>query len=446
MDDRSALLVGGGPFPNWGRTGMDNEEDISELLDAIVWGRRIVEVQDKEDEKTFVFRPLTLEERNMGNYVYKQAVKRAKRAGRSTRKKLTRDAIKHGLWKATHKKDAEKLHAELVIVSAELEVLEKENKKRRTPTTKLVRLRERHTHVQGVLQKIDTDHSQYIELPSVEHTAECERGSYFLHCATLSFPDMKPIWPTLKDLEEETNVTLAGRLLRAYYGETIADEADIRRVARTGIWRCKWVGAKKNRGVKTLFNREMYDLTTDQFRLMYWSQIYDSAFESMEAPSDEIVDDDKLFDRWLDEQHQKRKQERKKSAFNKKVSHMTKEGQEVAFSVLGEYCEQCICGVKATASKRPNGLADSTHDPSCSYGVFIYYNKEKKDGKIEEIQSANSERVRRVLANEQKRLADVGADGVEEQYLRGDKTRTALGLSTTTHGAGEYGKGQRGRA
>lgn len=446
MDDRSALLVGGGPFPNWGRTGMDEEEDTSELLDAIVWGRRIIEVQDGEDEKTFVFRPLTLEERNMGNYVYKQAVKRGRKKGRKTREELTIDAIKHDLWKASYKEDAEKLNTELISVNTELESLEEANKKRRTPTTKLVRLRERHAHIKEVLLKIDSSYGQYIELPSVEHMAECERGSYFLHCTTLSFPDMKPIWPTLKNLEQETNITLAGRLLRAYYGETIADESGIRRVARTGVWRCKWAGAKKNRGVKTLFNQEMYDLTIDQFRLMYWSQIYDSAFESMDAPSDEVVDDDKLFDSWLDEQHQKRKQERKKSAFNKKVGHLTKDGQEVAFSVLGEYCEQCVCGVKETARKRPNGLADSTHDPSCSYGVFIYYNKKKKKDKIEEVQSANPERVRRVLANEQRRLADMGVDGVEEQKLRGDKTRTVLGLSTTTHGAGEYGKGRRGRA
>ena len=54
-----------------GRIGMDKEQDVTELLDAIIWGRRIVSVDNRAGERqVFVFRPLTLEERNMGNYLY----------------------------------------------------------------------------------------------------------------------------------------------------------------------------------------------------------------------------------------------------------------------------------------------------------------------------------------------------------------------------------------
>jgi hypothetical protein len=234
--------------------------------------------------------------------------------------------------------------------------------------------------------------------------------------------------------------------MHLFYGEAIVDEKQIRQLARSGYWRAKWVGSKKNRGVKTLFDREMYDLTTDQFRLVYWSQIYDSAFESMEPPSDDIVENDKLFDRWLDEQHQKYQQERKKSSFDKKVHHLKKDGQEVGFSVLGEFCEECTCGVKDEAEARGNDKRGHLHSPSCSYGVFVYYNQEKREKRVEEVQSANPESVRKLLGNEQKRLAQVGLGGVEEQQLRGDKSRSVLGMETNMHGAGEYGKGKQGRA
>lgn len=428
--------------------GEDKEQDVAELLDAIVWGHRIVEVVVNKlgDEQNFVLRPLTLEERNMGNYVYKQAIKHATKQGLSTRRQLTKNAIDGDLWKASYEKDAKLLREELGKVTNELNKLEEANKKRRSPTTQLTKMRKRFVYVQDTLTQIDENYIRYIEMPSIEYIAECERGNYFLHCSAHSFPDMKQVWPTLHNLEEETNTHLVGLLLRAYYNEVIADEATIRRVARAGIWRCKWMGAKKNRGVKTLFNREMYDLTSDQFRLMYWSQIYDSAYESMEPPSDSVIDDDKLFDRWLDEQHQKRKQEQKKSAFNKKVSHLTKDGDEVGFNVQGEFCEECSCGIKEQAEARGSDKRGHIHDPSCSYGVYLYYNKKRKMERVEEVQSANPENIRRVLAGEQKRLAQIGVDGVEEQHLRGDKTRSALGLSTTTHGAGEYGKGKRGRA
>ena len=417
----------------------DEEQDVSELLDAIVWGHRIVEVSDKAgNEQSFVLRPLTLEERNMGNYVYKQTIKREQRL--STRKQLTKNAIDNDLWKASYEKEAKLLREELVKITNELDELEEANKKRRSPTTPLKRLRKRFVYLQDTLKEIDSNYIRYIELPSIEYHAECERGNYFLHCSACSFPDMKQVWSTLQNLKDETNTTLVALLLNAYYNEVIADEATIRRVARAGIWRCKWMGAKKNRGVKTLFNREMYDLTADQFRLMYWSQIYDSAYESMEPPSDSVINDDKLFDRWLDEQHQKRKQEQKKSAFNKKVSHLTKDSDEVGFNVQGKFCEECSCGIKEQAEARGSDKRGHLHDPSCSYGVYLYYNQKTKIEKVEEVQSANSEMTRKVLAGEQKRLAKIGVDGIEEQYLRGDKTRTALGLSTTTHGAGEYSK------
>jgi len=42
------------------------EEDISKALDAVAWGHRIVDLE----ETTYVFRPLTLEERNIANYIY----------------------------------------------------------------------------------------------------------------------------------------------------------------------------------------------------------------------------------------------------------------------------------------------------------------------------------------------------------------------------------------
>lgn len=440
---------------------MDKEKDVAELLDAIVWGRRIIEIPRGEDQQsTFVLRPLTLEERNMSNYVYQQGLRQHKLRGILARETLVKDAIRYGLWKPAYDEEAKLLSEELLKVTPELEKEEQVNVTRlerlsRTEefrdlenpiTGKLKSLRLRSTSLQNTIDQINSDRAQYIDLPSAEYQAEIERGNYCLRCATLSFPEMDQVWGSLEDLEKETNTRLVASLLNAYYKDTIADESEIRQVARSGFWRCKWIGSKKNRGVKTLFNKEMCDLTLDQFRLVYWSQVYDSAYESMDAPSDEVIDDDKLFDRWLEEQNQKRKQDSKQSAFNKKVSHLTQKGQEAGFNVQGEFCETCTCGIKEQADARGADKRGHAHDPSCSYGVYLYYSKDKKAAKIEEIQSANPERTRRVLANEQKRLARMGVEGVEEQHLRGDKTRGALGLPTTTHGAGEFGKGKQGRA
>jgi hypothetical protein len=429
------------------------EQDIGELLDAVTWGRRIIEVKDNNGEmKTFVFRPLTLEEKNIGNYIHKHFMDTSTLM---TRDELKKHAIHAGMWRVHYDSDLESLRKELIVITEERSLEEKTKmldskgrKKRLRPTSRFKKLNTKAFHISesiGLLEKIYTEH---IELPSVEYAAECERGNYFLKCATLSFPEMNQVWNTLDDLNREQDTGLVVRLLRTYYNESIADEASIRRIARSGFWRCKWMASKKNRGVRTLFDREMFDLTLDQFRLVYWSQVYDSAFESMEAPSDDVIEDDKLFDRWLEEQHKKREQERKKSEFDKKLNRLDKKSgaNEVGFNVMGEYCQECTCGILEEAESRGHDKRGHIHPPSCSYGVFLYYDEKTKSEKVEEIQSTNPDRVRKLLASEQKHLASVGVDGMEEQRLRGDKARSALGLDTKYYGPGEFTKDKKGRA
>lgn len=409
------------------------EKDLSELLDAIVWAHRIVEV---DADSTYVFRPLTLEERNMANFVYEHKLKHSKQLKQD---ELTKQAIRKGLWQRSFEGQLKLLREELAKLLDDLGEEERANKSRRTPTVKLMRLRERVGAVTKAVRTIEDDHTRYIELPSAEYEAECERGIYLLRCATLTFPDLEQKWCNLQALKDETNTQLVARLLHLFYNVTIAEEKDIRRLARSGFWRSKWNGSKKNRGVKTLFNREMYDLTIDQYHLVFWSQVYDSAFESMEPPSDDIIENDKLFDRWLDEQHQKRKQERKQSELDKKLSKAKKgkDANEVAFSTQGFYSEECTCGVKDQARNFGNDKRGHLHAPSCPHGVFIYYDAETRLKKAEEIQKANPDHVRRLLAKEQASLSEHG-ELVEDQKLRGnDKVRAVLGMNTRYGGAGD---------
>lgn len=416
------------------------DQDLSALLDAIVWSHRIVDVNNQ----IFVFRPLTLEERNIANYIYSDTKKRNEVKGIKTQDELTKTAIKRGLWKAQNLKDVEILREELTQRLEELEEEERENKKRRSPSAKLKRLRARASYLAETVETLERAYTQYVELPSSEYAAEIERGLYSLHCATLTFPNKVQKWKSYDDLKQERDTVLVSSLMRLFYDVSIAEEADIRKLARSSTWRIKWMGSKKNRGVKTLFDREMYDLSLDQFRLVYWSQIYDSAFESLETPSDEVIENDKLFDEWLDEQAEKRKQERIQAELDKRTDKSKKgsDAHEVALSVDGYYSNECNCGVKNMKNRRGH-----LHATSCSYGAFIYYDEETRDTKVEQVQSGNSKSVRKILANEQGRLADMGGDLVEEQVLRDNlQTRAQLGLSTNITGPGANDKGKKGRA
>lgn len=415
---------------------MADNKDMGELLDALAWGHRVVEI---DDGRVFVFRPLTLEERNVANFVYHQATKDGKANHLLNRQALEKNAISTGLWKPSYANDIRLLRQELGVRLEEMQEEEKANSRRQTETGKLKGLRKRVSYISLKLRELEDLHTQHIELPSVEYYSERERGIYALSRSAMAFPEMKQIWGSLDALKDEEDTILVAKLLNLYYDVKIAEESEIRKLARSPIWRIRWMGSKKNGGVKTLFGKDMYDITLDQFRLVYWSQIYDSAFESLESPSDEIVENDKLFDEWLEEQSNKRRQERKKSELDKKTSRFMGDGQEVGVDPQGFYSEHCNCGVKQM-KKRLGHL----HAPSCPYGVYIYYSKAFREKKVEEIQSANPDSIRRILAKEQRTLADKG-DMIEEQHLRADsKVRAAFGMPTKVSGSDD--RGRRGRA
>ncbi len=407
------------------------DQDITEVLDAIAWAHRIVQTQDNQ----YVFRPLSLQDRNISNHIYNEALRRGKESGRKTKEELKREALKKGIWKAHFDNDIKLLKEELKISLEEETKLLKQAKGKKQLPSALITLQRRLTFVKSAIEQIEQVQYSTIELPSLEYYAEQERAHFAVAQATLCFPNMTRKWPSYNDLLNEEDTSLVHTLVNAYYRMEIADETTIRAAARSPVWRIKWAGSKKNGGVKTLFGREMYDLTLDQFRLVYWSQIYDSAFESMEPPTDEVVANDKLFDAWLDEQAEKRKQAKNKSALDKKVKDI--QGQEVGMMVDGFYSTDCTCGVKEMKNARLH-----KHANSCPHGVFFYYKSDdqKKQKQIEQIQSANPEHVRRLLAKEQETIARKGT--VAEQDLRGDNTRAVLGMPTKLIGQ----DGPKGRA
>lgn len=405
------------------------EKDVAESLDAIAWAHRIVDIKDRNGTPTrFVFKSLSLQDRNICNHIYNLTFEEGKTNGRKIREDLKTDAIKKGLWKVNFDNDTKILKEELKTRQEEQQKLIDQSKARKTLPPALKSLNQRIEYLINVIAELDMARAQYIELPSAEHAAEEVRAYYAVSQSTLCFPDMQRKWLDYNSFLEETDTHLVRSLINAYYRYELETEATIRRIARSPYWRIKWGGSKKNGGVQTLFGREMYDLTLDQFRLVYWSQIYDSAFESMEPPTDEVVDDDEQFDKWLEKQSEKRKQERAQAAMNRKTKDLP-EGQEVGMMVDGFYSENCTCGIKEQKNSR---LAK--HANSCPYGVFIYYHTNKRNKQAEEIQASNPDNIRRMLAGEQKRLADV-KHPVEEQHLRRDPaTRAALGMPTSIVG------------
>ena len=81
---------------------------------------------------------------------------------------------------------------------------------------------------------------------------------------------------------------------------------DFRELVRHDPWRGIWnIGKERCMGIAAA------DFTDDQKSLTTFAKMYDSAYQSLECPSDEVFEDDDMFDGWMIDQRRKRDKEQK---------------------------------------------------------------------------------------------------------------------------------------
>lgn len=98
-------------------------------------------------------------------------------------------------------------------------------------------------------------------------------------------------------------------VLMSNYTKSLLLDAQLRETAKSSRWRSMWSSMK---GHHDIFHNSPSELTNEQLGLISWSRFYDNINESMERPSQEIIDDDFALDGWCIVQQRKRKEEETK--------------------------------------------------------------------------------------------------------------------------------------
>ncbi|MCV0439737.1 MAG: hypothetical protein K5880_14010 [Hydrogenophaga sp.] len=207
-------------------------------------------------------------------------------------------------------------------------------------------------------------------------------------------------------------------LIYEMMSEGAFETAEIREIARSTEWRLTWGLAREN--LPSIFGCAVGDFSINHKMLIYWSRVYDSAFESTEPPEADIVDDDDRFDDWLATRDLERKD---------KVGRSTAADhhQERGHMLDGEYVEQCLCGMKAKNAGK--GLGERLpHQQHCLYGTWHEFTQEEKEARARQVYGRNTANVRKLLDSEQEQVLKRGV--VEEQDLRGKRTRSMLSMPT----------------
>ena len=97
------------------------------------------------------------------------------------------------------------------------------------------------------------------------------------------------------------------------FQQKILSEKQIREIARNEPWRSVWMLRDSNS--YKLFSNADRELSVDQKNLLVWSRMYDNIQESMDCPTDDVIEDDDLLDGWFIVQRKKREKERAEAEF-----------------------------------------------------------------------------------------------------------------------------------
>ena len=110
--------------------------------------------------------------------------------------------------------------------------------------------------------------------------------------------------------------------------ESFLDENIIRELARNDPWSTIW-RMKDKVNIKLFYNDEEREITENQKSLVMWSQLYDNIQESMEPPSQKVIEDDDVLDGWFVAQSKKREKEQKEREFESNSSDRMKQHSEL---------------------------------------------------------------------------------------------------------------------
>ena len=136
-----------------------------------------------------------------------------------------------------------------------------------------------------------------------------------------------------------------------------------RELCKKDPWRSYWNSAAK----ENVFGKPSSELTIAQRTMIVFTKMYDNARQSPDAPSDDVFDDDDMFDGWMLLQQREAKK---------------KKEQKVADDIAGQKGDEVYM------------MANSSEDAQRIYGVNDLQNRMKVRNRQAQIQSAGGEIVK----------------------------------------------------
>jgi hypothetical protein len=263
--------------------------DIENTINTITLGGTFARIEDALGAAHIVvLRAPSLQDRQLISFVYEEALRKAKEDGIFTFIELSVIYRAKNLWTEQDDKRIEALRVQLA--------------EQKTSQSRIA------AFIIGTIEKeLDALLRRKYELfqASAEKHAEVARSNAVVYGSTYRENGTK-WWPTWAAFESEIDGTFISNVAAALHNVVNVSTKELRTIARSPHWRFQWNAAKN---IGELFGRPIIELSPEQQALLYWSQVYDNVYESMERPDDSIINDDARLDEWFENQDRKRKVE-----------------------------------------------------------------------------------------------------------------------------------------
>lgn len=269
-------------------------EEIEKAIGEIAWGGRFIEAKDSDGTKhVLIIRALNTRQRNFVNFIYDDALSEARREGVLTKFDLYTKYKEKGLWTPQDEEKLEKLQEQIDKLQALADVAKGRESKRFAAQIK---------SLEESLREVNNRRNSLFSI-SAEAYAHEIRSLGFIFCSAYDDQERR-LWDNWNTFLNEADDLLVSNIMIGLRKIHTFSVKEIRKIARSPSWRFRWNGAKH---IGDLFGKPIGEFDAEQQSLLYWSQVYDSVYESMERPPEEIINDDESLDKWFEDQNRKDK-------------------------------------------------------------------------------------------------------------------------------------------
>jgi hypothetical protein len=307
-------------------------EQIKEVVEEILTGERITRL---EMSKIYVlFKYPTKHEFRLGSLEEKRVEKEAKQDEFPTIEEMNKLMVERGIWKQEYDEEIAELSSKIDgIRKVRDNVNLTKTEKRKKILSESITTHERR------IAELQLIREPFIS-KTLEHKVHRAKSEFLSWSCSYDAFTEKKVWPTFDKYLLDTNDILKAEILTNFIdfvgGHTTEE---IRYIARSNLWRINYIVSSK--ASANLFGRPVSEFTIDQLNLTYWSSFYENILSMLpeDQPDQEVVEDDEALDRWLEDYHKERTQERQEARDSKRFgpSSAMKKDEVIVFKSHPDY-------------------------------------------------------------------------------------------------------------